>query len=95
MPTLPFTFALTRNLKPEYLEDMDQALQLLKPFKYFVQWNMYTKRFNLASHWEELGEGFQKIFLKEIHFKDLMVITKGWNFNRNFELLEEMASSIR
>ncbi|MBW0482711.1 hypothetical protein O181_022426 [Austropuccinia psidii MF-1] len=38
---------------------------------------MDKKRFNLASHWAELGTSCQRIFLKEIDFKDLMVITKG------------------
>ncbi|MBW0477936.1 hypothetical protein O181_017651 [Austropuccinia psidii MF-1] len=37
------------------------------------------KRFNLPSHLEELGEIFQKICLREIPFKELMEITKGWN----------------
>ncbi|MBW0534959.1 hypothetical protein O181_074674 [Austropuccinia psidii MF-1] len=49
---------------------------------------MDKKRFNLASHWEELGESCQKICLKEIDFRDLMVITKGGNTTRNFRLLE-------
>ncbi|MBW0472786.1 hypothetical protein O181_012501 [Austropuccinia psidii MF-1] len=40
---------------------------------------MDNKRFNIASHWEELDESCQKIFLQEIDFKDLMVITKGLN----------------
>ncbi|MBW0466615.1 hypothetical protein O181_006330 [Austropuccinia psidii MF-1] len=34
---------------------------------------MENKRFNLASHWAELRESFQKICLKEIDFKDLMI----------------------
>ncbi|MBW0480690.1 hypothetical protein O181_020405 [Austropuccinia psidii MF-1] len=33
---------------------------------------MDNKRFNLASHWAELGESSQKICLKEIDFRDLM-----------------------
>ncbi|MBW0536758.1 hypothetical protein O181_076473 [Austropuccinia psidii MF-1] len=49
---------------------------------------MDNKRFNLASHWEELGASFQKIFLEEIDFKGLMVITKGWNPTRQFRLPE-------
>ncbi|MBW0534417.1 hypothetical protein O181_074132 [Austropuccinia psidii MF-1] len=56
---------------------------------------MYNKKFNLASHWEELGASFQKICLKEIGFKDLMVITKGWNPTRQFRILEARASRIR
>ncbi|MBW0522758.1 hypothetical protein O181_062473 [Austropuccinia psidii MF-1] len=56
---------------------------------------MDNKRFNLASHWEELGASWQKIFLKEIPFKDLMVINKGWNPNRQFRLLEERENRIR
>ncbi|MBW0589663.1 hypothetical protein O181_129378 [Austropuccinia psidii MF-1] len=56
---------------------------------------MGNKWFNLESHWEELGESFQKIFLKEITFKDLMVITKGWNTTRQFKLQEERATRIR
>ncbi|MBW0499627.1 hypothetical protein O181_039342 [Austropuccinia psidii MF-1] len=49
--------------------------QLLKDL---FQWRMDNKRFNLASHWAELGASCQKIFLKEIEFRDLMVITKGY-----------------
>ncbi|MBW0576379.1 hypothetical protein O181_116094 [Austropuccinia psidii MF-1] len=56
---------------------------------------MNSKRFNLASHWEELEASFQKICLKEIPFKDLMEITKGWNPTKNFRLLEERATRIR
>ncbi|MBW0490324.1 hypothetical protein O181_030039 [Austropuccinia psidii MF-1] len=50
---------------------------------------MDNKRFNLASNWEELEAGFQKIFLTEITFENLLVITKGWNPDRKFKLLEE------
>ncbi|MBW0562043.1 hypothetical protein O181_101758 [Austropuccinia psidii MF-1] len=56
---------------------------------------MDNKMFNLESHWEELGASFQKICLKEIDFKDLMVITKGWNPTRQFRFLEVRANSIR
>ncbi|MBW0469722.1 hypothetical protein O181_009437 [Austropuccinia psidii MF-1] len=56
---------------------------------------MDNKRFNLASHWEELGASCQKICLKEIDFKDLMIITKGWNPTRQFRLLEVRANRIR
>ncbi|MBW0517806.1 hypothetical protein O181_057521 [Austropuccinia psidii MF-1] len=55
---------------------------------------MDKKRFNIASHWEELGAGFQNIFLKEIPFKDLMLITKGFNPNRKFKLLAERAAKV-
>ncbi|MBW0593704.1 hypothetical protein O181_133419 [Austropuccinia psidii MF-1] len=51
---------------------------------------MDNKRFNLASHWEELGASFQRICLK-----DLMVITKGWNPTRKFRLLGVRANRIR
>ncbi|MBW0479405.1 hypothetical protein O181_019120 [Austropuccinia psidii MF-1] len=33
-------------------------------------------------------------FFKEIFFKELMRITKGWNFNRKFRILEERESRI-
>ncbi|MBW0490487.1 hypothetical protein O181_030202 [Austropuccinia psidii MF-1] len=56
---------------------------------------MNNKRFNLASHWAELGASFQKICLKEIDFRELMVITKGWNPTRHFRLLEVSANRIR
>ncbi|MBW0515204.1 hypothetical protein O181_054919 [Austropuccinia psidii MF-1] len=36
-----------------------------------------------------------KICLKEIDFKDLMVITKGWNPTRKFRLLEVRVNRIR
>ncbi|MBW0537667.1 hypothetical protein O181_077382 [Austropuccinia psidii MF-1] len=56
---------------------------------------MGNKSFNLASHWEELGARCHKICLKEIDFKDLMVITKGWNPSRKFRLLEKRETRIR
>ncbi|MBW0531534.1 hypothetical protein O181_071249 [Austropuccinia psidii MF-1] len=56
---------------------------------------MDNKRFKLASHWEELGASLQKICLKEIDFRELMVITKGWNPTRKFILLEVRANRIR
>ncbi|MBW0485415.1 hypothetical protein O181_025130 [Austropuccinia psidii MF-1] len=56
---------------------------------------MDNKKLNLASHWAELGASFQKICLKEIHFRDLMVIKKGWNPARKFGILEGRASRTR
>ncbi|MBW0511392.1 hypothetical protein O181_051107 [Austropuccinia psidii MF-1] len=74
---------------------MDQALQLNQLLKDLFQLSMDNKRLSLASHWEEPGESFQRICFKEIPFKDLMVITKGWNPNRKFKLLEERKTRIR
>ncbi|MBW0477134.1 hypothetical protein O181_016849 [Austropuccinia psidii MF-1] len=74
---------------------MDQFYQLHQLLKALFQWREESKRFNLATHWEELGEGFQKIFLKDKHFKDLMLITKLWNPNRKFKLPVERETSIR
>ncbi|MBW0558962.1 hypothetical protein O181_098677 [Austropuccinia psidii MF-1] len=51
---------------------------------------MDNKRFNLESHWADLGASCQKICLK-----DLMIITKGWNPTRQFRLLEVRANRIR
>ncbi|MBW0471833.1 hypothetical protein O181_011548 [Austropuccinia psidii MF-1] len=76
IPTLPLTFQFNRDLKPEDWKDMDQVLQLHQLLKDLFQWSIDNKRFNLDSNWEELGAGFQKIFLKEIPFKYLMVTTK-------------------
>ncbi|MBW0529995.1 hypothetical protein O181_069710 [Austropuccinia psidii MF-1] len=56
---------------------------------------MDNKRFNLASHWEELGASCQKICLRKIPFKDLMENTRGWNPTRQFRLLEERETRIR
>ncbi|MBW0517973.1 hypothetical protein O181_057688 [Austropuccinia psidii MF-1] len=56
---------------------------------------MDNKRFNLASHWAELGASCQKICLKEIDFRDLMVITEGWNSTRQFRLLEVRENMIK
>ncbi|MBW0521207.1 hypothetical protein O181_060922 [Austropuccinia psidii MF-1] len=55
----------------------------------------YGNHQRFESHWEELGESFQKIFLKEIDFRDLMLITKGWNPTRQLRLLEVRANRIR
>ncbi|MBW0503982.1 hypothetical protein O181_043697 [Austropuccinia psidii MF-1] len=93
--TLPFTFQFNRNLKPEDWKDMYQVLQVHQLLKDLFQWSMDNKRFNLASPCAELGEMFQKICLKEIDFKDLMVIPKGWNPTRQFRILEERETRIR
>ncbi|MBW0546878.1 hypothetical protein O181_086593 [Austropuccinia psidii MF-1] len=92
---LPLTFQFKTNLKPEDWKDMDQFLQLQQLLKDLFQWSMDNKRFNLASHWAELGETCQKICPKEIDFNDLMVITKGWNITRQFKLLDVRANRIR
>ncbi|MBW0482567.1 hypothetical protein O181_022282 [Austropuccinia psidii MF-1] len=91
---LPFTIQFNRNLKPEDWKDMDQILQLHRLLKDFFQWSM-DKRFNLESHWAELGESCQKTCLKEIDFKDFMIITKGWNPTRQFRFLEVRENRIR
>ncbi|MBW0559987.1 hypothetical protein O181_099702 [Austropuccinia psidii MF-1] len=93
--TLPFTLHFNRNLKPEDRKDMDQVLQLHQLLKDLFQWSMDNKRLNLSSHWAELGASFQEICLKQIDFKDLMVITKGCNPTRKFRLLEARATRIR
>ncbi|MBW0583743.1 hypothetical protein O181_123458, partial [Austropuccinia psidii MF-1] len=93
--TLPFTLHFNRNLKPEDWKDMDQVLQLHQLLKDLYQWSIDNKRFNLASHWAELGASCQKICLKVIDFKDLMIISKGWNTTRKLRLLEVRANRIR
>ncbi|MBW0556081.1 hypothetical protein O181_095796, partial [Austropuccinia psidii MF-1] len=95
IPTLPFTFKLNRNLKPEDCKDMYQVLPLHQLLKDLFQWRIDTKRFNLASHWAELGASCQKICLREIGFKDLMIITKGWNPTRQLRLLEVRGNRMR
>ncbi|MBW0512223.1 hypothetical protein O181_051938 [Austropuccinia psidii MF-1] len=95
IPTLRFTFKFNRNLRLEDWKDMDQVLQPHQLLKDLFQWSMDNKRFNLAFHWEEIGASFQNICLKEIEFKDLMVIKKGWNPTRRVRLLEERATRIR
>ncbi|MBW0558695.1 hypothetical protein O181_098410 [Austropuccinia psidii MF-1] len=74
---------------------MNQVLQLHQLLKDLFQWSIDNKRFNLASHWAELGESCQRVCIKEIYFTDLMVITKGWNPNRKFRPLEESETRIR
>ncbi|MBW0467426.1 hypothetical protein O181_007141 [Austropuccinia psidii MF-1] len=53
------------------------------------------QRINLASQWAELGASFQKICIKEILLKELMIINKGWNSTMHCRLLEERATRIR
>ncbi|MBW0472093.1 hypothetical protein O181_011808 [Austropuccinia psidii MF-1] len=95
VPTLQLTFQFNRNLKPEDWKDMDKIIQLHQFLKDIFQWSMENKSFNLASHWAELEASCQRIYLKEIPFKDLIVLTKGWNPTRKFQLLEERAATIR
>ncbi|MBW0510664.1 hypothetical protein O181_050379 [Austropuccinia psidii MF-1] len=47
------------------------------------------------SHWAELGASCQNICLKEIDFKDLMIMTKGGNPTKQFRLLEVGENRIR
>ncbi|MBW0471327.1 hypothetical protein O181_011042 [Austropuccinia psidii MF-1] len=75
------------------LEDMDQVLQLHQLLKDLFQWRMDNKSFNLASHWAELGASCQKISLKELDFRDLMVRTTGWNPTRKRTTDPERAHS--
>ncbi|MBW0586392.1 hypothetical protein O181_126107 [Austropuccinia psidii MF-1] len=56
---------------------------------------MDSKTFNMTSHWAKHGAICQKICLKEIECKDIMVITKCWNPTRKFRLLEARAQRIR
>ncbi|MBW0526807.1 hypothetical protein O181_066522 [Austropuccinia psidii MF-1] len=93
IPTLPFTFQLNRNLKPEEWKDMDQVLQLHQLLKDLFQWRIDNKRFNLASPQEELGESFQEICLKEMNLRELIVITKGWTATRKRKADPERAYS--
>ncbi|MBW0519770.1 hypothetical protein O181_059485 [Austropuccinia psidii MF-1] len=93
--TLPFTLHFNKNCKPEDWKDMDQVLQLHQLLKDLFQWSMENKRFNLATHWAELGASCQKICLKDLDSKDLMVITRGWHPTWQFRLLEARATRIR
>ncbi|MBW0579145.1 hypothetical protein O181_118860 [Austropuccinia psidii MF-1] len=95
IPTLPFTFQFIHDLKSEDWKRMDQFLQLHQLLKDLLQWRMDNKLLNLSSCWEELGEVFHRICLKEIPFKGLKVITKGCNPKRKFRLLEGRAYKIR
>ncbi|MBW0590449.1 hypothetical protein O181_130164, partial [Austropuccinia psidii MF-1] len=92
---LRFTHQFNRNLKLEDWKDMDQVLQLHQLLKDLFQWSIDNKRFNLASHWAGLGASCQRICLKGIDLKDLMVITKGCNPTRQFRLLEVRENRIR
>ncbi|MBW0538773.1 hypothetical protein O181_078488 [Austropuccinia psidii MF-1] len=92
--TLPFTLQFNRTLKTEDWKDMDQVLQLHQLLKDFFQWSMDNKRFNLASQWPELGASCWRKCLKEIDFKDLMVINKGWNPTRKLRILEARENRI-
>ncbi|MBW0476648.1 hypothetical protein O181_016363 [Austropuccinia psidii MF-1] len=77
--------------KPQTTELEGYGSSSLAPptLKDLFQRSMDKNRFKLASHWEELGSSYQRIFLKQIHYKDLMVITKGLNPNRPFKHLGE------
>ncbi|MBW0501740.1 hypothetical protein O181_041455 [Austropuccinia psidii MF-1] len=95
IPTLPFTSQFNRNLTPEDWKDVDQVLQLQQLLKDFFQWSMDNKSFYLEYNWAELEAICQKICLKEIDFKELMIIAKGWNPTRQLRLLEVRANRIR
>ncbi|MBW0547602.1 hypothetical protein O181_087317 [Austropuccinia psidii MF-1] len=58
---LPFTLQFNGDLKPGDWKDMVQVLQLHQLFKDLFQWSMDNKRFNLASHWEELEASHERM----------------------------------
>ncbi|MBW0524503.1 hypothetical protein O181_064218 [Austropuccinia psidii MF-1] len=93
--TLPFKLYFNKNRKPEDWKDMEKVLQLHQLLKDLFQFSMDNKRFNLATHWEEFGASCQKICLKEIDFKDIMVITKGCNPTRQCRILVARATRRR
>ncbi|MBW0497955.1 hypothetical protein O181_037670 [Austropuccinia psidii MF-1] len=93
--TPPFTFQFNRHLKPEDWTNMDQVLMLRQLLKDFSQCKMEKKQLNLSSHWVELRESWQKIFLRDISFKGRMEITKVWNPKKKLKLLEESQGKIR
>ncbi|MBW0480712.1 hypothetical protein O181_020427 [Austropuccinia psidii MF-1] len=72
----------------QYISSAPPALKNL------FQWSM-KKKFNLNLNQEEVGEKFQKIFLKEISFKELMEITKGWDPKKKLKILWDRAVKIR
>ncbi|MBW0479755.1 hypothetical protein O181_019470 [Austropuccinia psidii MF-1] len=55
---------------------------------------MDNKRFKLSSHWEELGESFQKMSQRD-NLKRSYSNHQGWNTTRQFRLLEETETTIR
>ncbi|MBW0539660.1 hypothetical protein O181_079375 [Austropuccinia psidii MF-1] len=73
---------------------MDKVLQLHQILKDSFQWSMDNKRFNLASYWAKLGASSQKICLKGIDFRDLMVMYKGWTPAMQFRLLDVRGNRI-
>ncbi|MBW0467562.1 hypothetical protein O181_007277 [Austropuccinia psidii MF-1] len=76
IPTLPFPFQFNRNLKPEDWKDMDQVVQHYQLLKDLFQCSIENKRFNLPSHRARLGVSCQKVCLKVIDFRGLMVINQ-------------------
>ncbi|MBW0502713.1 hypothetical protein O181_042428 [Austropuccinia psidii MF-1] len=88
-------FPIQQKPQTKGLEGYGSSSSTWKLLKDIFQWSMGQKGLKLASHWEELGASFQKISLKEIPFRDIMVITKGCNTTRQFRLLQERESRIR
>ncbi|MBW0544731.1 hypothetical protein O181_084446 [Austropuccinia psidii MF-1] len=95
MPTLSFTFQFNIDHKSEDCTDIYQVPQPHKLLKDLFQWIRQNTRFNVASHWEELEANFHKICFREMCFKDVVEITKGWNPKGKLNLLEERAARIR
>ncbi|MBW0461813.1 hypothetical protein O181_001528 [Austropuccinia psidii MF-1] len=56
---------------------------------------MKNKSLNLPSNYKELSEIFEKICLREISFKYILEITKGWSPNRQLKLLEDREAKVR
>ncbi|MBW0553560.1 hypothetical protein O181_093275 [Austropuccinia psidii MF-1] len=65
------TLPIQQKPQTRGLGDMDQVLKLHKLLKYLFQCIMENKMLNLASHWGGLGASFQRIFLKDIPFKNV------------------------
>ncbi|MBW0480386.1 hypothetical protein O181_020101 [Austropuccinia psidii MF-1] len=95
IPTLTFTFQYTETPNQRTGRIWIKFFSFTNFSKTFFQWSMDNMKFNLASHWAEIEASFQKICLKVIDFKYLMVRTKDWNLTRHFRLLEVRANRIR
>ncbi|MBW0556794.1 hypothetical protein O181_096509 [Austropuccinia psidii MF-1] len=63
---------------PPGMACIEQFVLTHQIFQELLQWGMADREFKPDSHYKELVESIQKISLKEIFFKEL-IIDKKWN----------------
>ncbi|MBW0561908.1 hypothetical protein O181_101623 [Austropuccinia psidii MF-1] len=77
------------KFEPWIFTDAEKVIKIHQLLKYLFPWSMDNKMLSMEASREEVGIEIQKNCLKQIAWIDLIKKMKGWNTNKEFNLLEE------